>query len=71
MSLLRYIKKGLSYASGGMSGNSEKERRARSLMYIKRDQDPRELWEIVGELGDGAFGKVYKVLFFLVLFCIL
>ncbi len=28
---------------------------------IKRDEDPNEIWEIVGELGDGAFGKVYKV----------
>ena len=29
--------------------------------YIKRDQDPNDFWEIVGSLGDGAFGKVYKV----------
>ena len=28
---------------------------------IKRDIDPNQFWEIVGELGDGAFGKVYKV----------
>ncbi|XP_037712526.1 serine/threonine-protein kinase 10 isoform X2 [Drosophila subpulchrella] len=27
---------------------------------IKMDTDPEELWEMVGELGDGAFGKVYK-----------
>ena len=25
------------------------------------DKDPSLIWEIVGELGDGAFGKVYKV----------
>ena len=27
----------------------------------KRDLNPEEFWEIIGELGDGAFGKVYKV----------
>lgn len=28
---------------------------------IKRDIDPKNLWEILSEIGDGAFGKVYKV----------
>ena len=50
------------------------------LDFIKKDQDPGEWWEIVGELGDGAFGKVYKVKSFCmqdlsgefaVMFCIL
>ncbi|XP_017070259.2 serine/threonine-protein kinase 10 isoform X1 [Drosophila eugracilis] len=27
---------------------------------IKMDTDPAEFWDMVGELGDGAFGKVYK-----------
>ncbi|XP_055855631.1 serine/threonine-protein kinase 10 isoform X3 [Episyrphus balteatus] len=27
---------------------------------IKMDTDPADFWEMVGELGDGAFGKVYK-----------
>lgn len=26
------------------------------------DCDPNEYWEMIGELGDGAFGKVYKAL---------
>ena len=25
------------------------------------DKDPTQTWEIVNEIGDGAFGKVYKV----------
>lgn len=29
--------------------------------HIKRDENAELYWEIVGELGDGAFGKVYKV----------
>lgn len=24
-------------------------------------RNPEEVWEIIGELGDGAFGTVYKV----------
>ena len=28
---------------------------------IKFDLDPFNTWETVSELGDGAFGKVYKV----------
>lgn len=24
--------------------------------------DPEEYWDMIGELGDGAFGKVYKVI---------
>jgi hypothetical protein len=27
------------------------------------DCNPEDFWEMVGELGDGAFGKVYKVSF--------
>ena len=29
--------------------------------YLKKDLDPNNYWEICGELGDGTFGKVYKV----------
>lgn len=29
--------------------------------YLQRDVDPRQSWDTLGELGDGAFGKVYKV----------
>ncbi|OCT71650.1 hypothetical protein XELAEV_18034629mg [Xenopus laevis] len=36
------------------------EKKKKQYEHVKRDQNPEELWEIVGELGDGAFGKVYK-----------
>lgn len=32
------------------------------LNNIKRNIDPNTIWDIVCELGDGAFGKVYKVI---------
>ncbi|KAM5213780.1 serine/threonine-protein kinase 10 isoform 2-T2 [Hipposideros larvatus] len=36
------------------------KRKSREYEHVRRDVDPNEVWEIVGELGDGAFGKVYK-----------
>ncbi|KAM9311177.1 serine/threonine-protein kinase 10 [Gastrophryne carolinensis] len=36
------------------------KRRLREYEHVRRDLDPNLVWEIVGELGDGAFGKVYK-----------
>lgn len=37
------------------------KRKSRDYEHVRRDVDPDEVWAIVGELGDGAFGKVYKV----------
>lgn len=37
------------------------KRKSREYEHVRRDVDPNEVWEIMGELGDGAFGKVYKV----------
>lgn len=36
------------------------KRKSREYEHVRRDLDPNDVWEIVGELGDGAFGKVYK-----------
>ncbi|KYN32684.1 STE20-like serine/threonine-protein kinase [Trachymyrmex septentrionalis] len=39
-------------------GNDAKKKKLYN--NIKMDCNPEEFWEMVGELGDGAFGKVYK-----------
>ena len=31
---------------------------------IRFNENPEEYWTIIGDLGDGAFGKVHKVCFF-------
>ncbi|XP_072514704.1 STE20-like serine/threonine-protein kinase isoform X2 [Salminus brasiliensis] len=36
------------------------KKRVKQYEHLKRDVDPQESWETLGELGDGAFGKVYK-----------
>ncbi|XP_051946450.1 STE20-like serine/threonine-protein kinase isoform X2 [Xyrauchen texanus] len=36
------------------------EKKKKHYEHVHRDVNPEEEWEIVGELGDGAFGKVYK-----------
>ncbi|XP_056617387.1 STE20-like serine/threonine-protein kinase isoform X2 [Triplophysa dalaica] len=36
------------------------EKKKKQYEHVHRDCNPEEVWEIVGELGDGAFGKVYK-----------
>ncbi|XP_078509130.1 serine/threonine-protein kinase 10 [Lissotriton helveticus] len=41
--------------------NNQDRRRLREYEHVQRDLDPTLEWELVGELGDGAFGKVYKV----------
>ncbi|KAJ8339474.1 hypothetical protein SKAU_G00362600 [Synaphobranchus kaupii] len=37
------------------------KKRVKQYENLRRDEDPRESWDTLGELGDGAFGKVYKV----------
>ena len=33
----------------------------RDYPNIRQGADPLEQWQKIGELGDGSFGKVYKV----------
>ncbi|XP_069467838.1 STE20-like serine/threonine-protein kinase isoform X2 [Ambystoma mexicanum] len=36
------------------------EKKKKQYEHVKRDLNPEEYWQIIGELGDGAFGKVFK-----------
>ncbi|CAG2060853.1 unnamed protein product, partial [Timema podura] len=56
MSFLSNLKKVLHL--GG--GNDAKKKKV--FNNIKMDTNPEDYWDMVGELGDGAFGKVYKML---------
>ena len=38
-----------------------KPKQKREFLNVKRGEDPFVHWDKIGELGDGAFGKVYKV----------
>lgn len=48
------------------------EKKKKQYEHVRRDENPEEVWEIIGELGDGAFGKVFKVswICFLIIFSI-
>ncbi|KAF7253155.1 STE20-like serine/threonine-protein kinase [Varanus komodoensis] len=37
------------------------EKKKKQYEHVKRDLNPEDYWEIIGELGDGAFGKVFKI----------
>ncbi|MBN3274448.1 SLK kinase, partial [Polyodon spathula] len=36
------------------------EKKKKQYEHVNRDVNPEDFWGIIGELGDGAFGKVYK-----------
>ncbi|PNF33494.1 hypothetical protein B7P43_G00558 [Cryptotermes secundus] len=41
-------------------GGANEAKKKKVFNNIKMDCNPEDFWEMVGELGDGAFGKVYK-----------
>lgn len=53
MSFLNNLKKVFHLGSG-------EAKKKRLYNNIRMDTDPAEFWDMIGELGDGAFGKVYK-----------
>ena len=54
MSFLSNLKKAFHFG-----GNDAKKKKLYN--NIKMDVNPEEFWDMIGELGDGAFGKVHKV----------
>lgn len=47
----------------GAGGNADTKRK-KVCHNIRFNENPEDIWTIIGELGDGAFGKVYKVSIF-------
>jgi len=58
---LKKVLLGSANGRGGDSGGHGNRYKNRLPLCLKMDQDPSHHWDFVGELGDGAFGKVYKV----------
>ena len=52
------VTRSVSVSNSNSTNNlSKKSKKFTNLIF---DQDPSLIWEILGEIGDGAFGKVYK-----------
>jgi len=62
MSFFSGLKKVLNFGGSIRGGDGGGNGRARKLpTCLRMEVDPCDEWSFVGELGDGAFGKVYKV----------
>jgi len=58
LAIIRLIRKEMSFFRKIFA---PKPKQKREFLNVKRGEDPFVHWEKIGELGDGAFGKVYKV----------
>lgn len=45
----------------GILADDNRKKVKPKLQNVRREQNPEKIWEIINEIGDGAFGKVYKV----------
>ncbi|RVE44508.1 hypothetical protein evm_010837 [Chilo suppressalis] len=48
------------YKRGSIAGGGHDAKKKKVFNNIRDNCDPADNWEMIGELGDGAFGKVYK-----------
>jgi hypothetical protein len=51
---------GANFGRGG-DGSGHTSRFKKLPACLRMEVDPSIQWDFIGELGDGAFGKVYKV----------
>lgn len=58
MSFFSNIKKIFSLSHGPATQDAKRRKLSHNIRY---ETNPLEFWELIGELGDGAFGKVHKV----------
>ncbi|CAL1268100.1 unnamed protein product [Larinioides sclopetarius] len=56
MSFFSNFKK-IFHIAGGLASENKRRRVCNNIRF---NENPDDFWEIVGELGDGAFGKVFK-----------
>lgn len=47
-------------AQSKSSGSTARGNHKHKYAHLTLDRDPEQIWEIMSEIGDGAFGKVYK-----------